>query len=123
MRFAPTPREGILERRIPANQSIAFGTSFIMPKQSILTSLMGATNPNGASATALADAQVAICEAPIFTALPGENYELHLQPLPKACESNLFRMTANPDGSFLREPISSTRISFPVSINKPSCPN
>lgn len=117
------PREGILERRIPANQSIAFGTSFIMPKQSILTSLMGATSPNGASATALADAQAAICEVPIFTALPGENYELHLQPLPKACEITLYRFTANPDGSFLREKISTPRISFPVSITKPSCPN
>lgn len=117
------PREGILERRIPANQPIAFGTRFIMPKQSILSSLMGATNPLGASATALADAQSAVCEVPIFTAIPGENYELHLQPLPKACEITLYGFTANPDGSSLREKISTPRISFPVSITKPSCPN
>ena len=116
------PREGILERRIPANQSIAFGTSFIMPKQSILTSLMGATSPNGASATALADAQAAICEVPIFTALPGENYELHLQPLPQSCKSELFRLQVNADGTLRREAITVPRIRFPVSLSKPSCP-
>jgi hypothetical protein len=118
-----TPREGLLERRIATNKPVAFGTRFIMPKQSILSSLMAATNPSGSSATALADAQAAVCEVPIFTAIPGENYELHLQPLPKACEITLFRFAANPDGSFLREKISTPRISFPVSITKPSCPN
>ena len=117
------PREGILERRIATNKPIAFGTGFIMPKQSILSSLMGATNPSGASATALADAQAAICEVPVFEAKPGENYELHLHPLPQACTSQLFRMTVDTNGSLLREPVTTPRISFPVALNKPSCPN
>lgn len=117
------PREGILERRIPAGRPYAFGASFIMPKQSILTSLMGATNPGGASATALADAQAAICEAPVFTAEPGEFYELQLEPLPQACKSELFRIQLNADGSLQRDAVSTPRIRFPVSINKPSCPD
>ena len=120
---AEAPREGILERRIPAGRPFAFGTSFIMPKQSILTSLMGATNPGGASATALADAMAAICEAPVFTAMPGEFYELHIEPLPKTCKSELFRIQRLADGAVQREPVDAPRIRFPVSINKPVCPD
>ena len=117
------PREGLLERRIPADKPIAFGTRFIMPKQSILSSLMGATNPGGASAAALADAQAAICEVPVFTAKPGELYELHLQPLPQSCKSELFRIQVNSDGTLQRELITVPHIRFPVSLNKPSCPD
>ncbi len=116
------PREGLLERRITTGHPIAFGTRFIMPKQSVLSSLMAATNPAGASATALADAQAAICEAPVFTAKPGESYELHLQPLPQSCQSELFRIHLNSDGSLQREPIDAPRIRYPVSLNKPVCP-
>jgi hypothetical protein len=119
---AEAPQEGILERRIPVGRPFAFGTSFIMPKQSILLSLMGATNPGGASATALADAMAAICEAPVFTAKPGEYYVLHLQPLPQSCKSELFRIQMLEDGTVKREPVDAPRIRFPVSINKPACP-
>ncbi|HWS40911.1 MAG TPA: hypothetical protein VN247_06440 [Arenimonas sp.] len=108
------PREGILERRIPANQPIAFGTRFIMPKQSILSSLMAATNPGGANATALADAQAAICEVPVFTAKPGELYSLHLQPLPQSCKSELYRIQVNTDGTLQHELLTVPRIRFPV---------
>lgn len=118
-----TPREGILERRITVNQPIAFGTRFIMPKQSILSSLMGATNPGGASATALADAQAAICEVPVIIAKPGELYELHLHPLPQICQAELFRIQVNIDGTMQREPLNVPRIRFPVSLTKPSCPD
>lgn len=116
-------REGILERRIAAGKPIAFGTRFIMPKQSILTSLMAATSPSGASASALADAQAAICEAPVFTAKPGEWYELHLQLLPQSCQSELFRLYLDTNNNLQRELVSVPTIHFPVSLNKPACPN
>jgi hypothetical protein len=117
------PREGIIERRIRTDQPVAFGTRFIMPKQSILSSLMGATNPGGASATALADAQAAICEVPVFTAKPGELYELHLQPMPQSCLAELFQIELNADGTLQGELIPVPRIRFPVSLSKPSCPD
>lgn len=117
------PREGILERRIPSKRPFAFGTSFIMPKQSIATSLMAAASPGGASADALANAQAAICEIPVFVANANESYELHLQPLPQSCKSELFRIQLNADGALQREPITVPRIHFPVSLNKPSCPD
>jgi hypothetical protein len=114
------PREGILERRIPSNRPFAFGTSFIIPKQSVAQSLMGAAFPGGASSTALLDALAAICEAPVFSAKPGEFYELHLQPIPQSCKSELFRLDTDPDGRLQRTSIETSRIRFPVS-NKPSC--
>ena len=117
------PREGLLERRIATDRPVAFGTRFIMPKQSVLLSLMAATNPGGATATALADAQAAICEAPVFRAKPGESYELHLQPLPQSCRSELFRIHVKADGSLSHELINAPRIRYPVSLNKPVCPD
>ena len=116
------PREGILERRIPANRPIAFGTSFIMPKQSIASSLMGAANPAGASADNLRNAMAAICETPIFTPVPGALYQLTFQPRPQGCESSLSRLESNPAGGMQWIPVSTERIRFPVSASKPVCP-
>lgn len=116
------PREGILERRIPAGRAFAFGTGFIMPKQSIARSLMAAAQPTGASAGALADAQSAICEAPVFTPAPGAFYELKLHPLPQRCESTLYRLETTAEGVLQRIPFDAERIRFPVSIGKPACP-
>lgn len=117
------PREGLLERRIATDRPVAFGTRFIMPKQSVLSSLMAATNPGGASATALANAQAAICEAPVFRAEPGESYELYIQPLPQSCRSELLRIQVNADGSLRHELIDAPRIRYPVSLNEPVCPD
>jgi hypothetical protein len=116
------PREGILERRIPANRPIAFGTSFIMPKQSIASSLMGAANPAGASADNLRNAMAAICETPVFTPVPGALYQLTFQPRPQGCESSLSRLESNPAGGMQWIPVSTERIRFPVSASKPVCP-
>lgn len=116
------PREGILERRIPANRPFAFGTSFLLPKQSIASSLMAAVTPNGASADALRNAMAAFCEAPIFVATPGHAYELHLHPLPQSCKSELFLLETGADGALLRTPIETQRIRFPESPGKPACP-
>jgi hypothetical protein len=116
------PREGILERRIPANKPFAFGTSFIMPKQSIASSLMGAANPMGASAGNLQNAMSAICEAPVFTPMPGALYLLTFQPRPQGCESTLSRLESSPDDGIQLVPISTDRIRFPVSVGKPVCP-
>jgi hypothetical protein len=116
------PREGILERRIPANQPFSFGTSFIMPKQSIASSLMGAVNPAGASADNLRNAMAAICEAPVFTPAPGALYQLTFQPRPQGCESSLSRLESNHAGDMQWIPVSTERIRFPVSVSKPVCP-
>lgn len=116
------PREGLLERRIPADRRFAIGAGFIMPKQSIAASLMGAANPGGASASALAEAHSAFCEAPVFTPKAGQFYELHLHPQPQRCEINLFQLEALPDGSLTRTPVVAERIRFPTAPGKPVCP-
>jgi hypothetical protein len=115
------PREGLLERRIPVNRRFAFGAGFIMPKQSIATSLMGAVNPSGASANALAEAHSAFCEAPVFTPLVGQFYELHLHPQPQRCETSLFQLEIMPDGSLKRTPVATEHIRFPTAPGKPVC--
>lgn len=116
------PREGILERRIPANRPFAFGTGFIMPRQSIASSLMGAANPTGASADKLRNAQSAICEAPVFTPLAGAFYELALHPQPQRCETTLYRLETGPDGSLRRTEVETQRIRFPEAPGNPACP-
>ena len=116
------PREGILERRIPANRPFAFGTSFIMPKQSISKSLMGAAFPGGASAEALANAQAAICEAPVFTPEPGAFYQWTLHLRPQGCESTISRLQPGSDGMLVRTQLETQRIRFPESPGKPACP-
>lgn len=116
------PREGIMERRIPANRPFAFGTNFIMPKQSIASSLMAAVNPTGASADKLSNAMAAICEAPVFTPVPGALYQLTFQPSPQGCASTLSRLESNDSDDVQMVPISTERIRFPVSAGKPVCP-
>ena len=117
-----SPREGLLERRIPVDRRFAFGAGFIMPKQSIAASLMGAANPGGASANALAEAHSAFCEAPVFTPKAGQFYELHLHPQPQRCETNLFQLETLPDGRLKRTPVAAERIRFPTAPGKPVCP-
>ncbi|WP_297800483.1 hypothetical protein [Arenimonas sp. GDDSR-1] len=116
------PREGLLERRIPADRRFAIGAGFIMPKQSISTSLMGAISPGGASAKALTDSQSAFCEAPVFIPLAGQFYELHLHPQPQRCESTLYRLETLTDGNLKRIPVMAERIRFPLAPGKPVCP-
>lgn len=119
---AEAPREGILERRIPIGRAFAFGTGFIMPKQSIARSLMGAANPGGSSAQALADAQAAICEAPVFVPDPGSFYELHIALLPQRCDVALFRLEPDGDDRWRRTAIATDAIRFPEAPGKPVCP-
>lgn len=116
------PREGLLERRIPADRRFAIGAGFIMPKQSISTSLMGAISPGGASAKALTDSQSAFCEAPVFIPLADQFYELHLHPQPQRCESTLYRLETLTDGNLKRIPVMAERIRFPLAPGKPVCP-
>lgn len=116
------PREGILERRIPVGRLFSFGTRFIMPKQSITQSLMSATNPGGASAEALANAQAAMCEAPVFIPEAGVFYELNLALSPQRCEATLSRLKPAAGGQSQREVLITDRIRFPVSVDKPVCP-
>ena len=116
------PREGILERRIPVGRPFSFGTRFIMPKQSIAQSLMGATNPGGASAEALANAHAAICEAPVFMPEAGVFYELTLALSPQRCEATLSRLKPTADGLSQGDVLITDRIRFPVSPDKPVCP-
>jgi hypothetical protein len=100
-------KEGILERRIPADTSIAFVPQVIARLDWVTTmTVMGAAMED--SRERVRGAQSGVCSTPVFMPREGEEYELIFTPSPGSCTVKLYKLTSSSDGKVHRTDVVSS---------------
>jgi hypothetical protein len=93
---------GLLERRVPAGESLVVGPRAVFPTVTA-GELMHAFTPEAQDATRAREAGV--CRIPSFTPKAGEQYEIVVDLAPARCSVTPYRLVQGDGGEVRREPV------------------